>query len=278
MIETALVTTQWLSEHLDDPQLRVVDIRGRVLPASEPPPHYHSHRAEYNLAHIPNAVFVDWTTDIVEPDSPSYDVAHPEHYAALMSRLGIGDETQVVAYDDAGGMFAARFWWTLNYYGHEAVAVLDGGWHKWHAEGRPMTDALPQITPATFTPRPNAEWHSTAAMIEHGTDALLLDVRSPAEFAGEASRASRKGHIPNAVNLPRKRLLQADGTLRPIRELQALLTEAGVKLDAPDIVVYCNSGVSASYGLLALRAAGYEKGRVYDGSWKDWGNSTRPIE
>lgn len=275
-----LVTTQWLAAHLDDDKLRVVDIRGRVLPASEPPPHYFSHRAAYDEAHIPGAVFVDWMTDIVEPGSPANDVASPERYAALMGQLGIGDETLVVAYDDAQGMFAARLWWTLRYYGHDDVAVLDGGWHKWSHEARPVTSEVPDIMPATFTPRIQPAWRKTADEVaQRAADVIVLDVRSPAEFAGEASRAARKGRIPNAVNIPRKWLVADDHTLYSPDILRQRFAEAGIALDAPEVIVYCNSGVSASYGLLALQAAGLTGGSVYDGSWKEWGSDeTRPIE
>lgn len=274
---TPLVSTAWLAEHLYDDDLRIVDIRGHVLPASQPPPHYFSHRDEYDETHIPNAVFIDWTTDIVEPQSPTYDVASPQRYADLMASLGIGDTHRVVAYDDANGMFAARLWWTMTYYGHDQVAVLDGGWQKWVAEGHPTTCDVPQHPSAVFTARPQAQHRATAATILD-TSPPLLDVRSSAEFAGEASRATRKGHIPQAINVPRKQLLTADGTLKPADDLRRLFTDAGLALDNPATVVYCNSGVSASYGLLALRVAGLDGGRVYDGSWKDWGNDdSKPI-
>ncbi|MGJ3238987.1 MAG: sulfurtransferase [Anaerolineae bacterium] len=266
-----LVTTAWLADHLHDDNLRLIDIRGRVLPASEPPPHYFSHLDAYEQAHIPNAVFIDWTTDIVEPDSPSYDVATPERYGALMSRLGIDAQTTVVAYDDANGMFAARLWWTLRYYGHESVAVLDGGWQKWCEENRPIDNNVPQIIPRTFTPRVNATLRATRTDIER-QHPQLIDVRSTAEFNGERSRAERKGHIPNAVNLPRKQLLTVDGTLKPANELQQLFREAAITTDE-EVIIYCNSGVSASYGLLALAVAGINSGRVYDSSWKEWGNA-----
>lgn len=276
--ENLLVSTDWLAEHLDDARLRVVDIRGKVLPASEPPPHYFSHRDDYEQAHIPGAVFVDWTTDIVEPGSPSYDIANPERYAALMAGLGIGDDTFVVAYDDAGSMFAARFWWTLNYYGHSAVAVLNGGWQKWIAEGRPTTAQVPSPQRATFTPRVQEPLRVTADDILAG-DAALLDMRSTDEFAGKSSRANRKGHIPGAWNMPRKQLLQESGELLPIEELRQKLAQAGFPLDTSHAVTYCNSGVSASFGLLVLRLVGVPGGSVYDGSWKDWANdASKPIE
>ncbi|MDQ7024546.1 MAG: sulfurtransferase [Anaerolineae bacterium] len=278
MADNLLVTTAWLMEHLSDDDLRIVDIRGHVLPANEPPPHYYAHRSEYEESHIPHAVFVDWASDIVEPNSPSYDVANPQRYQNLMEALGIGDEHFVIAYDDANGMFAARFWWTMKYYGHEQVAILDGGWQKWIAENQPVSSDKPDISPTTFTPKPQAQWNSTASEIISNKP-ILLDVRSRTEFAGEASRAKRKGHIPNAINIPRSKLVATDGTLRPVDELQQIFTDAGLSLDAADVVVYCNSGVSASYGLIALQKAGLSGGRVYDGSWKDWGNDdTKLVE
>jgi thiosulfate/3-mercaptopyruvate sulfurtransferase len=278
MADNLLVTTDWLAQHLTDENLRIVDIRGRVLPASQPLPHYYAHRTAYEESHIPRAVFIDWTSDIVEPDSPSYDVANPQRYQALMESLGIGDEEIVVTYDDADGMFAARFWWTMQYYGHEQVAILDGGWQKWIVEKRPVSSEMPEIKPATFTPKPQSTWNSTANDIVE-EQPVILDVRSPAEFAGESSRAKRKGHIPAAINIPRSQLVSSDGTLRPVADLQQIFADAGLPLDAPDVVVYCNSGVSASYGLIALQKAGLKGGRIYDGSWKDWGNDdTKSIE
>lgn len=273
MTVNLLVSTWWLAEHLNDDKLVVVDIRGHVLPASEPPPHYFSHKDDYDLAHVPNAVFVDWTSDIVEPESPSYDIANPDRYAELMSRLGISNDSTVVVYDDANGMFAARFWWTMTYYGHNSVAVLDGGWQKWVKEGHPTNNDTPTIQVSDFVVNINDKILATRTEIEQGNP-NLLDVRSPAEYAGTASRAQRKGHIPNAVNAPRKTLLNDDGTLKSANDLQEMFRKLNLYGKNDDIVVYCNSGVSASYGLLALKVAGIDSGRVYDSSWKEWGNAS----
>lgn len=275
-----MVSTAWLAGHLHDPALRIVDIRGRVLPATEPPPHYFSHRDDYEKSHIPGAVFIDWTTDIVDPGSPTYDIASPARYADLMSHLGIGDETMVVAYDDANGMFAARLWWSLNFYGHDQVAVLDGGWQKWLAEKHPVTDAIPQPEPATFTIRENSTLRATAdSILKRSESTLIWDTRSEKEYRGEASRANRMGRIPGALNLPRKQLLNDDGRLPDAATLRQKLRAAGLDPDAPEIIIYCNSGVSASFGLLALRQAGSQAGVVYDGSWKDWANDeVKPVE
>lgn len=276
----SLVSTAWLADHLE--AVRVVDIRGHVRPATEPEPHYFNHYDDYLQAHIPGAVFVDWVREITNPDDPRHaQIAKPERYAAVMSRLGVGDDTFVVAYDDADGMFAARLWWSLHYYGHEKVAVLDGGWNKWVAEGRPTTSDIPQFAPAHFEPRPNPAIYRNAddVLAALGTRVSLIDARSPAEYAGEASRAKRKGHIPGAVNVPRTSLVSAEGTLLPPDQLRATFAAAGVDDPAQPLITYCNGGVSASYAMLALRAAGFTNVAVYDGSWKDWGNDDeKPVE
>jgi len=276
-----IVTTDWLAEHVDDDNLRIVDIRGKVLPASEPLPHYFSHRDDYIESHIPGAVFVDWTTDIVDPQSPSYDVASPDQYAALMGKLGIDNQTKVIVYDDAGSMFAARFLWTLRYYGHENAAILDGGWQKWLAESHPVTAEIPKIEPTVFTPNLQLNLRITADEIlrKLSGNVALIDVRSLPEFNGQTSRAERKGRIPGAINIPRKSLLADDMTLLPLTELRMKVSETGIADNADNIVVYCNSGVSASFIMLALQQLGYENIKLYDGSWKEWGNDpTKPIE
>ncbi|MHB8626325.1 MAG: sulfurtransferase [Aggregatilineales bacterium] len=278
-----LVTTDWLETHLADPDLRIVDIRGHVLPASDPPPHYFNHRADYDHSHIPGAVFVDWVHEITDPDDPRHaQIARPDRFSAAMSRAGIGPDTFVVAYDDAESMFAARLWWSLNYYGHSAVAVLDGGGKKWISEGRPTTATVDAPSPAPFVAHPNPDFYRNADQVAgiQNSRTLLIDARTQAEFEGKVSRASRKGHIPGAINQPRLSLVIADGQLLPPNELRAKFAQAGIDESTEEVVFYCNGGVSASFGLLALRAAGFNiPGAVYDGSWKDWGNNaSRPIE
>src|SRR5438093_13145155 len=148
-----LVETSWLAQHLGDPGLAVVDVRGSIKPATAPKPHYAPKRDAYLDAHIPGAVFVDWTEDIIEPTAPvPMTLAGPARFKALLERLGIGDETEVVVYDDSGGL-APRLWWALKYYGHDQVRLLDGGWNKWVAEGHPVTVVLPAPAPSVFTPQ-----------------------------------------------------------------------------------------------------------------------------
>ena len=274
-MESPLVTTAWLEDQLDNAEIRIVELRGKVLPPSEPPPHYFTDRAGYEQAHIPNAVFVDWQVDIVEPGSPSNDVAEPDRFASLMGALGIGNDQTVVIYDNAASMLACRLRWALRYYGHEQVFILDGGWNKWLAEGRPLSADKPQVETGQFVARINPRLKATAADIlaslEQG-NIQLIDVRSPAEYAGEASRARYGGHIPTAISMPRKTMVADDLTVKPAPELRRRFAESGVALDANDTVIYCNSGVSASFGMLALELAGARNLRLYDGSWKEWGN------
>ena len=164
-VDSPLVTTAWLENNLDDPSIRLVDMRGGVLPPTAPPPHYFTDRAGYLEAHIPGAVFVDWQVDIVEPGSPSNDVAAPGRFAELMGRLGVDESMTVVIYDSAAAMLACRLRWALRYYGHERVHVLDGGWQKWEAEARPLSADIPVIAPTTFEPRVNHRLRATGEEI-----------------------------------------------------------------------------------------------------------------
>src|ERR687889_1558810 len=179
-----LVTTDWLAAHLVDEKVRVVDIRGYVkkkdLGGGRQEAEYLAARDEYDKAHLPGAVYVDWTRDITDPDDPvPAQVAPPGRFAALVGSLGIGDDAHVVAYDHAGGQFATRLWWALTYYGHDSVFVLDGGWRKWAAEDRPTTAEVPEPESAVFTPEPRSGWGAGAqgplAPSEGG--ALVLDAR-----------------------------------------------------------------------------------------------------
>jgi thiosulfate/3-mercaptopyruvate sulfurtransferase len=283
MSNQLLVTTPWLAEHLGDSNLRVVDIRGHVIAASEPPPHYFNHLADYEKSHIPGAVFVDWVHEITDPADPRHaKIAPPERYAAALSRCGIEPDTFVVVYDDAGSMFAARLWWTLHYYGHHHVAVLDGGWQKWIAEKQPVTALVPEIKPGAFIPRPDSTWYRSGDQVARvlRTSTRLLDMRSVSEYNGESSRAPRKGHIPGALNLPRTDLLTPNQELLSPEQMRRKFDVLGIDENTPEVIFYCNAGVSASFGLLAMRVAGLTvTGAVYDGSWKDWANNpTRPIE
>ena len=271
--DSLLAETDWLAAHLDDPRVRVVDIRGSIRPPTAPRPWYAASRDAYAAGHLPGAVFVDWLHDIVDPSAPvKMTLARADAFAALMGRLGIGDEHEVVVYDD-NGHIAPRLWWALHYYGHPAVRVLDGGWTKWTAEGRPVTAASPGPTSARFTVRVQPEWRAAAGEVRAriGDPGLVLvDCRSPAEFRGEIGRGERVGRIPGAVSLPAG-LLQAGEhkVWRPEAELRAIFQAAGVAPDR-DVVTYCNAGVSAAIGLLGAKLLGYPRARNFAGSWYEW--------
>src|SRR5215831_4916951 len=198
--DALLADSAWLAARLGDPALSIVDIRGSIKPPTAPKPHYSAKRDAYLEAHIPGAVFVDWTTDIIEPDAPVHmTLAGPSRFKALMERLGVGDESDVVIYDDSGGL-APRLWWALNYYGHHRVRLLDGGWNKWVAEGRPVTRALPAPKAAVFTARIEPGWRADTA----GVKAMMkdrrgdiVDCRSPEEWRGEIGRGEQSGRIPS---------------------------------------------------------------------------------
>lgn len=274
-MSSPLVTTDWLENHLDDAGIRIIELRGKVLPPTEPPPHYFSDRTGYEAAHIPMSVYVDWQTDIVEPGSPSNDIASPGRFSSLMEQLGVSNSSTIVVSDDAASMFACRMRWALRFYGHEDVFVLDGGWTKWLAEGREVHSGPPTCERGCFMPAVNPNLSAVSNDILRGLEdkaMQLIDVRSPAEFSGKSSRARHGGHIPSAINLPRKSLVSDDMTLKPASELRTVLSEAGVDVKAQDTVLYCNSGVSATYGMLAMELAGARNLRIYDGSWKEWGN------
>ena len=276
-----LARTGWLQDHLEDPNLRVVDIRGYVkksdLGDGRQGAEYLPAREEYDESHVPGAVFVDWTRDITDPDDPvPAQVAPPERFADLMGSLGIGNDTHVVVYDHAGGQFATRLWWALTYYGHDLVSVLDGGWNKWVAEGRPTTAEAPGPAPATFTPKTRPVWRREAEEVLAASrtgEVLVLDARDAGQYTGAVTRGEgRPGHVPGARHLHADGLFGPDGSFRPDDDLEEKLREAGVPEDreAP-VVAYCNGGVAATVPLFALHRLGYGNLANYDGSWNEWG-------
>ncbi len=271
------VSTEWLAAHLGDPDVRVVDVRGKVLPPGTKP-RYLAKRGEYDAGHIPGAVFVDWTRDIIDPSDPvPMQVAAPGPFAARMGELGIGDDALVVAYDDYDHIFAGRLAWALRYYGHEAVRVLDGGWARWLAEGRPISADARPLDPAVFTARPRLSLRRTAAEVAGvlgRPEVVLIDARPADQYAGVVTAAARAGHIPGALNVPYARLVDATtGRFLPSEDLARVFRDSGVDVThlPREVIVYCNGGVSCTVPLNALRLLGRDDVAVYDGSWNEWG-------
>jgi thiosulfate/3-mercaptopyruvate sulfurtransferase len=245
-----------------------------------------SGQAEYDRAHIPGAVYASLDTDLSGPRTGS-NGRHPlpsdQEMAATFGRLGIGPDVQLVAYDQDSGMFASRLWWMVRYLGHDAVAVLDGGWAKWTREQRPTRSGIESRPAATFIPAPRREWRLTAddvAPLVGGRDVLLVDARSPERYEGRSEPLDRvAGHIPGAANHHYKDNLTADGTMRPVEELRENFARALGGHAPEQTVMYCGSGVTACQNLLAMAHAGLDGARLYPGSWSEWSaDPSRPIE
>jgi len=278
-LPTPLVSTDWLAAYLDDPNVRVLDATMYLPTAGR------DARAEYAEAHIPGAVFADlgWLSDASAPYPHTLPAA--ETFAARVGELGVGSDDAVVVYDSSGQNFSApRVWWMLRTFGHERVAVLDGGLRKWMAEGRSVTADIPEIVPRAFHATLNAaRVRDIASMRANLTShaAQVVDARSPGRFEGteaEPRAGVRGGHIPGSVNVHYATLVNPNGTLRGPDELRAIMTKAGLDPNAP-IVASCGTGVTACAVVLALDVLGARDTAVFDGSWTEWGSAAdTPVE
>jgi thiosulfate/3-mercaptopyruvate sulfurtransferase len=273
-----IVTTEWLAKHLGEPDLRVLDGTWHM------PQLKRDARAEFAAAHVPGAVFFDIDAVADHATALPHMLPAPEAFAAAVGALGVGNGDRVVVYDVRGVVSAARVWWTFRAFGHDAVAVLDGGLKKWQAEGRPVERGVPSPAPRTFTARrrPELVRDLEAMRANLGSRAAqVLDARSAGRFAGtepEPRAGLRGGHIPGSLNLPYETLYRPDGTLKPPDELRRAVEAAGVDLGRP-VVTTCGSGVTASVLALALYRLGRRDVAVYDGSWSEWGGrSDTPVE
>ncbi len=277
ILPDSLVSTEWLSQNLSNPSLRVVDIRGYVnttdLGGGKQEAEYLGAREEYEAGHVPETVYIDWTADIIDPDNPiKVQIAPAETFAAAMNARGIGNETDVVIVDHTGGNFATRLWWALKYHGHDRAAVLDGGFNKWVAEGRPIETVQPAYAVADFRARARPELRVEAEQVlamANGREGLIADARDAGQYTGEIARGSRGGHIPGAVHIPAKSLVNVDGTWKSLEEQREILAAGGVRADER-VVAYCNGGVTATQVLFALDRTGHRNYANYDGSWNEW--------
>ncbi|WP_300516348.1 3-mercaptopyruvate sulfurtransferase [Aliiroseovarius sp.] len=265
-----LVSTQWLADHLKDPDLRIIDASW-YMPADNRDP-----KAEYDAAHIPGARFFD-IDEISDLRSDLPHMAPPvEKFMSRMRAMGIGDGHQVVVYDGAGVFSAARVWWLFRLMGKMDIAVLDGGLPKWQAEGRPVEDLPPVIRDRHMTVSRQAHMIKDVTQVAAAAklgDWQILDARSPGRFAGsepEPREGLRGGHIPNSKNLPFGELLTAEGTMKDQAGLRVAFDAAGADLNRP-VIASCGSGVTAAVICLALERLGHDRHAIYDGSWSEWG-------
>ena len=262
-----LVSTQWLTEHLGDPHVVVVDSSWH-MPATG-----RSGRGEYLEAHIPGARFLD-IDEVSDRSNPApHMLPSSEEFGAAMERLGIGRDDRIVVYDNSPTRTAARGWFMLHHFGAEQVAILDGGLQKWIAEGRPTESGDPPPRDARFEPQERGDEVVTKQQILAGGGSPLLDARGAGRFEGsepDPRPGVAAGHIPGARNLPFALLYNEDGTFKSLDEMRRLFVEAGIDPALP-FTATCGSGVTANSLIFAAHLLGRDGNRLYDGSWSEWG-------
>jgi thiosulfate/3-mercaptopyruvate sulfurtransferase len=255
-----LVDTAWLAAHLTDANVRIVDLRPRG----------------YGDGHIPGAVWLDNNAIRIANRPPAF-LPTPAEFAELMARLGIANTTRVIAYDERGGIYAARLWWILNHYGHADVALLDGGWTAWTAENRPTTTTAPAQARTEFQVRPGTVKVATADEVRQAINSRtrLLDARTPAEIEGKELRGiKRGGFIESSVPVYWEDTLDpATKRFKSAAEIERLYRARGVQ-PGDEVITYCQVGMRASHDLFTLALIGHDLSKLanYYGSWEEWGN------
>jgi thiosulfate/3-mercaptopyruvate sulfurtransferase len=266
-----IATPEWVAENLGRQGVRLLDARWRPDGTG---------LQVYRAGQIPGARYIDWRVDLVDDaeDSDAIRLAAPDRIAEVASRVGIGDGTTVVIYDDTQGLYAARVWWSLQAYGLQQVRILNGGFPAWEAENRPISRGLSdgiELPVVPFAPRGPNRMHLTTSDVRAMLGApsvALLDARAPAEYRGFEGNTRRLGHIPGAVNVPVGNMHESGSQrLRSGDELRSLLHAANVSRGRR-MVAYDGSGVAAAKLALVLMLLGHDDVAVYDGGWAEWGN------
>ncbi|MBE0613871.1 MAG: sulfurtransferase [Burkholderiales bacterium] len=278
MAYTTLISTEELAAHLDDPTWVTIDCRHDLAKPD-------SGAQEYTKAHIPGARFLHLDRDLSAPPNGKngrHPLPDPQVFMRTLAAVGIDSGKQVVAYDVKTGVYPSRLWWMLRWLGHENVAVLDGGYAKWIAEGRPVTGDAPKPQPASFTGQPRAMWVDAGEVLKSigRPGRVLIDARSADRFRGENETLDPVGgRIRGSINRYFRDNVDARGCFKPAAELHAVFA-ALLGDTAPDAVVhYCGSGVTACHNLLAMEIAGLHGSRLYPGSWSEWSSDPqRPTE
>ncbi len=279
MAFTTLISTDVLASRILDPAFAIVDCRFKLDDPSWG-------ERECSTSHIPGAIYAHLDRDLSSAKTGTngrHPLPGPRALAGTFSRLGIASGVQVVAYDQNNGMFASRLWWLLRWLGHDAVAVLDGGFAKWVAEGRATKGAEEHRAPATFTGSPRADMSvdvTAVAALGGRKDWRLVDARAPERFRGEVEPLDRvAGHIPGARNHFFQTNLDEQGLLRSPETLRAQLSASIGDAPADRVICYCGSGVTACHNLLSMEHAGMKGAKLYAGSWSEWSaDKKRPVE
>jgi len=267
----SLISPQIVNEHLEDSNWRFFDCR-YVL--TEPD----KKQAEFAVSHLPGALYAHMNRDLAAPPIPRKTGRHPlpekQELIKLFSTWGIDHAVQVVIYDDAGGAYAVRLWWMLRWLGHDAVAVMDGGWPRWIKEGRPVSADLIIPKAVEFKANQREHWLVTAEDVRNYFDnpeVRVLDARSRDRYRGENETLDPvAGHIPGAVSAPFVENLDPDGNLKSKSELRKMYLELLDGSPAEKAISYCGSGITACHNILAMYYAGLGNSRLYSGSWSDW--------
>jgi len=269
---SVLVSTDWVLENINNPKIRIVEVDEDVL--------------LYDTSHIPNAVKIDWHTELNDPVKRDY--INEEQFEKLCSEKGISNDTIVVFYGDKNNWWAAYALWVFNLFGHELVKIMNGGRNKWIQEGKPLTKEVPQFPKTNYKAKKRNDNPIRAfknEIIEHiKKGGILIDVRSPKEYTGELIHmpdypqegALRGGHIPTAINIPWATAVNEDGTFKPIEELRKIYKEKFNITEDKEIITYCRIGERSAHTWFVLKyLLNYPKVKNYDGSWTEWGNSVR---
>ena len=269
MSHTTLIDASTLHAHRNDPNWVVMDCRFSLADPE-------AGRRAYRDSHLPGAHYAHLDEDLSDPITPTtgrHPLPDPERLAQKLGAWGIGHDTQVVAYDDMGGMLAAaRLWWLLRWLGHTACAVLDGGLPTWRRAGLPLTAEMPAARPTAFVPQPDDRlWMSTEQVLTLSATEVLLDARAAARYRGEMEPIDPvAGHIPGALNLPTDGNLTPEGHFLPVAALRERFAAALNDRSPATVIHACGSGVTACHNLLAMEAADLGGSRLYAGSWSEW--------
>jgi thiosulfate/3-mercaptopyruvate sulfurtransferase len=269
-----LVSTDWLAHHIDDPDLRIYDVTVHLRPATPGPYRIESGRADYELAHIPGAAFIDLARDLSDPDAPlPFTMPSADRLARALGAVGVERGKRVVAYTSTTPMWATRLWWMLRSSGFDDIAVLDGGFAKWTKEGRPVESTPRHYREArlSLVAKPEAWADKDAVLAAVGNGAVCtINALPPSVHSGEAPMSyGRKGHITGSRNVPYAALLKEDGTYRDDAELRSLFASVGA-FERSRVICYCGGGISATMDALALTRLGHPSVAVYDGSMSEW--------